>query len=97
MEMFVGNLPYSMEDSKLSELFSQFGNVERVKIIKDRDSGRSKGFGFVTMSDQDAAKAIEGLNNTEVDGRTIKVNEARPKEDRPHHRRGGGHGHRRDR
>ena len=89
MEMFVGNLPYSMEDSKLSELFSQFGNVEKAKIIKDRDSGRSKGFGFVTMSDEEAAKAIEGLNNTEVEGRSIKVNEARPKEDRPQ-RRGGG-------
>ncbi|HPN84167.1 MAG TPA: RNA-binding protein [Victivallales bacterium] len=83
MEMFVGNLPYSMDDAKLSELFSQFGNVEKAKIIKDRDTGRSKGFGFVTMSDDEAQKAIAELNGKDIEGRSIKVNEARPKEDRP--------------
>jgi RNA recognition motif-containing protein len=83
MEMFVGNLPYTMDDAKLSELFSQFGNVEKAKIIKDRDSGRSKGFGFVTMSEDEAQKAINELNNKDIEGRAIKVNEARPKEDRP--------------
>ncbi len=89
MEMFVGNLPYSMDDSKLSELFAQFGNVEKAKIIKDRDSGRSKGFGFVTMADEEAQKAIAELNGKDFDGRAIKVNEARPKEDRPPRRDGG--------
>ncbi len=89
MEMFVGNLPYSMDDSKLSELFAQFGNVEKAKIIKDRDSGRSKGFGFVTMVDEEAQKAIAELNGKDVEGRAIKVNEARPKEDRPPRRDGG--------
>jgi RNA recognition motif-containing protein len=83
MEMFVGNLPYTMDDAKLGELFKQFGNVEKAKIITDRDTGRSKGFGFVSMNDDEARKAIAGLSEKEFDGRAIKVNEARPKEDRP--------------
>lgn len=90
MELFVGNLPFSMDDSGLSELFGQFGSVERAKVIKDRESNRSKGFGFVTMNNDEANKAIQELNGKEFDGRAIRVNEARPKEDRPPRRDGGG-------
>ncbi|HDQ22543.1 MAG TPA: RNA-binding protein [Candidatus Uhrbacteria bacterium] len=81
--LYVGNLPYSVDDNKLAEIFSAAGTVESANVITDKFSGRSKGFGFVTMSsDDEAQKAISEFNEKEVDGRNIKVNEARPKEDR---------------
>ncbi|MEI6093518.1 MAG: RNA-binding protein [bacterium] len=81
-KLYVGNLPYSVSDSSLNELFSKVGEVVSAKVITDADSGRSKGFGFVEMSNSDdAQKAIEQFDNTELDGRNIKVNEAKPKTD----------------
>ena len=78
--IYVGNLPYGMTDAKLEETFTSFGTVERAKVIVDRVSGRSRGFGFVEMASSEEAKAaIEGLNGSDVDGRTLVVNEARPK------------------
>ena len=79
-KLYVGNLSFSTDESSLSQLFSQYGTVESAKIITDRDSGRSKGFGFVEMANDDQAQAaITALNGTEVDGRNIVVNESRPK------------------
>ena len=79
-KLYVGNLPYSANDTSLSELFSKAGEVVSAKVITDAESGRSKGFGFVEMSNtDDAKKAIEMFDNTELDGRNIKVNEAKPK------------------
>ncbi len=76
-----GNLSYNVSNSDLEQLFSQFGSVESAQVITDRDSGRSKGFGFVEMaSDAEAHAAISGLNETEYDGRPLTVNEARPRE-----------------
>ena len=90
MNVYVGNLPYTTASDDLREAFEAFGTVTSANVISDRDSGRSKGFGFVEMSDDASAReAIEKLNGTEMDGRTITVNEARPREDRP---RGGGGG-----
>lgn len=82
--LFVGNLPYSMDSAKLEEMFAQAGTVSSAKVISDKYSGRSRGFGFVEMaSDADAKKAIEMFNGKDVDGRALVVNEARPREDRP--------------
>jgi RNA recognition motif-containing protein len=82
--LFVGNLPYSMDSAKLEELFAQAGAVASAKVISDKYSGRSRGFGFVEMaSDEEAKKAIEMFNGKDVDGRPLVVNEARPREDRP--------------
>lgn len=84
MKIYVGNLSYGMSDSDLEKLFSPFGSVSEGKIIMDRDSGRSKGFGFVEMPNQnEAEEAIKQLNGKDIDGRNIKVNVAKPKEDRP--------------
>lgn len=81
--LYVGNLPYSLDDNQLKDLFSEAGSVTSATIITDKMSGRSKGFGFVEMgSDEEAAKAIEMFNEKEVEGRNIKVNEARPREER---------------
>jgi len=89
-KLYVGNLSYSMDNGQLEELFSKYGSVRSAEVIQDRDSGRSKGFGFVEMSDDNAAReAIEGLNGREQDGRPLTVNEARPKEARSG---GGGYG-----
>lgn len=89
-KLYVGNLPYSATDSKLAEHFSQVGTVESAKVILDRDSGRSKGFGFVEMSsDAEAAQAVERLNNQVMDGRPLNVSEARPQAPREG---GGGRG-----
>ena len=83
MNIYVGNLPYSVTDEKLVELFSKFGNVSTARVVQDQFSGRSKGFGFVEMdSSEDGNKAIAELNETELDGRSIVVNEARPREDK---------------
>ncbi len=96
MNVYVGNLPYNTSSDDLREMFEAFGEVTSANVISDRDSGRSKGFGFVEMSDDaQAQEAIEKLNGTEMDGRTVTVNEARPREDRPRGgggRRGGGYG-----
>jgi RNA recognition motif-containing protein len=79
-KIFVGGLPYSTEENQLRELFAAHGGVDSVQIITDRMTGRSKGFGFVEMSDDDeAAKAIEALNGHELEGRSLTVNEARPR------------------
>lgn len=92
MNVYVGNLPYTTSSDDLRELFEQFGEVTSANVIADRDSGRSKGFGFVEMADDEQAKqAIEKLNGHEMDGRAVTVNEARPRESRPPRsdRRGG--------
>jgi cold-inducible RNA-binding protein len=77
-KIYVGNLSFQTTENDLSDLFSQFGQVESVSIITDRDTGRSKGFGFVAMDDDNATKAISSLNGTELNGRALTVNEARP-------------------
>lgn len=80
MNIYVGNLPYRMNDQDLSELFSEYGEVTSARIITDRETGRSKGFGFVEMeNDSDANEAISALDGNAVQGRNIKVNEARPR------------------
>lgn len=79
-KLYVGNLPYSVTESSLEDLFSQFGPIESAVIIKDRDTGRAKGFGFVEFQNQgDAEKALD-LNGHELDGRALKVNMAKPRE-----------------
>jgi RNA recognition motif-containing protein len=79
-KLYVGNLPYGVTDSDLQQMFEPHGTVESAQVIMDRDTGRSKGFGFVEMgSDQEAQAAIAALNGKEVDGRALTVNEARPK------------------
>ena len=81
MEIYVGNLPWSVNDQDLADAFKEFGTVDRASVIVERPSGRSKGFGFVTMNDNDeASKAIDALNGSDMAGRPLKVNEARPKE-----------------
>ena len=90
-KLYVGNLPFSATESSLNEAFSQCGQVDSAKIITDRDTGRSKGFGFVEMSsDAEAAQAISRFNGADFDGRTMTVNEAKPME--PRENRGGGRG-----
>lgn len=82
--LFVGNLPYAMDSTKLQELFATAGTVVSAKVISDKYSGRSRGFGFVEMSsDEETKKAIEMLNGKDVEGRPLIVNEARPREERP--------------
>src|SRR6476660_106876 len=89
-KLYVGNLSYQMSDGDLERVFGQFGTVQSAQVIMDRDTGRSKGFGFVEMgSDQEAQAAITGMNGKVVEGRPLTVNEAKTKEDRP---RGGGGG-----
>lgn len=86
-KLFVGSLPWAIDDNQLEALFSEFGQVTSAKVIIDRDTNRSKGFGFVEFEDDEAAKAaIAKLNNSELNGRTVVVNEARPREDRPERR-----------
>ena len=80
--IYVGNLPWSYRDDKLKELFEEHGEVASAKVIVDRMSGRSRGFGFVEMASEDeAASAIEALNGSDAEGRELKVNEARPRDD----------------
>ena len=90
--IYVGNLSYQTTESDLSDLFSQSGEVQSVNIITDRDTGRSKGFGFVEMDGESADKAIALFNGTELNGRSLTVNEARPREERTGNRGGGGGG-----
>ena len=82
MRIYVGNLPYSVTGDQLSQLFSPFGEVADVHVITDRQTGRPKGFAFVEMDDAGAQKAISQLNGTELDDRTITVNEAQPRPER---------------
>ena len=89
-KLYVGNLSYNTTSSDLEQLFAAHGSVQSAEVISDRDTGRSKGFGFVQMgTDEEAQAAIAGLNGQQHDGRTLTVNEAKPREDRP---RGGGGG-----
>ncbi|MBQ6474347.1 MAG: RNA-binding protein [Victivallales bacterium] len=91
--LYVGNLSYSVNDEELNALFSQFGKVSSARVIMDRETGRSKGFGFVEMPDDaEAQAAIDNLNNKENNGRTIAVNEAKPREPRGNFRPRGGYG-----
>src|ERR1700693_3278127 len=90
-KLFVGSLAYSVTDEELAEVFSEAGTVESAKVILDRDTNRSKGFGFVEMSSEEEAKAaIDKLNGKEISGRAIVVNEARPQENRERRSFGGG-------
>jgi RNA recognition motif-containing protein len=90
-KLYVGNLPYSVRDSDLEQAFGQFGAVTSAKVMMERDTGRSKGFGFVEMgSDAEAQAAINGMNGQPLGGRSVVVNEARPMESRPP--RSGGYG-----
>ena len=90
-KLYVGNLAYSVRDESLHQAFSQFGTVTSAKVMMDRDTGRSKGFGFVEMgSDAEAQSAINGMNGQALEGRAIVVNEARPREERPGGFGGGG-------
>ncbi len=92
-KLYVGNLAYSVRDESLQEAFSQFGTVTSAKVMMDRETGRSKGFGFVEMaSDAEAQSAINGMNGQPLEGRAIVVNVARPREERPGGFGGGGGG-----
>ena len=96
MNIYVGNIPYSTTSDDLKTIFGEFGEVASARVVMDRESGRSKGFAFVEMNDNDAAKtAIEALSGKEVNGRKFVVNEARPREERPARDFGGGRGGRR--
>jgi RNA recognition motif-containing protein len=87
--IYVGNLPFATTQDQLEELFAQYGEVQSARIIMDRETGRSRGFAFVQMaSDSDADQAISTLNDSDFNGKSLRVNEARPREDRP--RTGGG-------
>ncbi len=89
-KLYCGNLSYSVRSAQLEQLFSEYGNVVSAQVIEDRDTGRSKGFGFVEMStEQEATAAINGLNGKDHEGRNLQVNEARPREERSG---GGGYG-----
>jgi RNA recognition motif-containing protein len=84
MNIYVGNLPYTVDREELREIFSSFGEVSATRIVNDRESGRSKGFGFVEMPNQaEATAAINALNGQEIGGRKAVINEARPREERP--------------
>ncbi len=92
-KLYVGNLPYSVRDQDLEQAFGQFGTVTSAKVMMERDTGRSKGFGFVEMgSDAEAQAAINGMHGQPLGGRAIVVNEARPMEPRPPRSGGGGYG-----
>ncbi|MSU78784.1 MAG: RNA-binding protein [Gemmataceae bacterium] len=93
MKLYVGNLPYSMSDSDLQSLFQQHGTVQSAQVIIDRETGRSKGFGFVEMGSSDEGQAaIAALHDKDLGGRKLTVNEARPREERPRSGGGGGGG-----
>lgn len=82
MTIFVGNLPFSASEEEVGELFAPFGEVQAVRLISDRETGRPRGFGFVEMGDDDARSAIEALNGTEMGGRTLRINEAEERKPR---------------
>ena len=82
MKLYVGNMPFSMDESQLRSLFGEFGNIESLNVITDRETGRPRGFAFIEMEDADARKAMGELDEREVEGRKLKVAEARPRENR---------------
>lgn len=93
-KLYVGNLPYSFRDEDMQQAFSQFGSISSAKVMMERDTGRSKGFGFVEMgNDAEAQAAIKGMNGQAMGGRNLVVNEARPMEARPPRSGGGGGGY----
>jgi RNA recognition motif-containing protein len=93
MKLFVGNIAYASSEESLRALFSQYASLRSVKIATDRETGRSRGFGFVELdNDDEAREAIEAINGQNLDGKTLNVNEARPREDRPRSGGGGGFG-----
>ena len=77
--IYVGNLPWSATEDQIRNLFSEYGTVNSVNLVSDRETGRARGFGFVEMADADAASAIQALNGSDMDGRSLRVNEAQPK------------------
>ena len=87
MDIFVGNLPWSATEDQIRDMFAAHGAVDSVRLITDRDTGRSRGFGFVTMDDADAVNAIQALDGHDMDGRAMKVNESKPREPRNNSRR----------
>lgn len=95
--IYIGNLSYNATEEQVRDMFSEYGTVQSVAMINDRDTGRFRGFAFVEMEDSAATNAIDALDGTDLDGRTLKVNEARPRDDRGGGRgdRGGGRGDRR--
>ncbi len=99
MNIFVSNINYATKDYQLQELFSEFGDVQSCKIITDRETGKSRGFGFVEMSDEEGGQAIESLNGKEFNGKELNVSEAKPREEKPRrsfdNNRGGGYGNNR--
>lgn len=95
MKLYVGNLPFSTTSTELNEIFAAYGEVASADVITDRDTGRSRGFGFVEMADEAAKRAIEELDGSDLGGRRLTVNEARPRTDRGGNR--GGYGGGRDR
>lgn len=92
MKIYVGNLPFSTTDADLAAAFETHGEVQSANVVMDRETGRSRGFGFVEMNDDDARVAIEQMNGMDMDGRQLTVNEARPREDRGPRGGGGGRG-----
>lgn len=94
MNIFVSNINYATKEESLHDLFSEFGEVSSAKIITDRETGRSRGFGFVEMGDAEGQQAIEALNGKELDGKQLNISEAKPREDKPRrnfdNNRGGG-------
>jgi len=93
MNIYVGNTAYTTSEDGLRDMFSAYGEVAEARIVTDRETGRSKGFGFVEMPDSNSAQsAIDALNGKEIDGRALTVNEARPREERPRSGGGGGYG-----
>ena len=88
MNIYVGNLPYNLSEEELQSVFEEYGAIEKTTIIMDRESGQSKGFGFIEMTnDEEAERAIEALNGADLKGRSMKVNKARPRPERPQQRR----------
>ncbi|REC46124.1 RNA recognition motif domain-containing protein [Chryseobacterium pennipullorum] len=96
MNIFVSNINYATKEYELHDLFAEFGDVSSAKIVTDRETGRSRGFGFVEMGDEEGAQAIEALNQKEFNGKTLNVSEAKPREEKPRrsfdNNRGGGYG-----
>ena len=83
MNIYVGNLPWSATEDEVEAMFTPFGEVDSVRLISDRETGRARGFGLVEMPDDAASEAIEALDGTEMGGRTLRINEAKPREPRP--------------
>ncbi|MBN2343695.1 MAG: RNA-binding protein [Deltaproteobacteria bacterium] len=92
MKMYVGNMPFSMDEEKIKSLFGEFGELESINVITDRETGRPRGFAFVEMQDADAKEAMSSLHDKEVDGRRLKVNEAQARPNRGGGGFGGGRG-----